>query len=103
MYYTIAKSLSNQHFKRQLGVTKKLFEQMVTPLKPAWRAAPTLGTKFKLYLCLGSPTIAQRFQLRVSTFILLPLSRAYKMKAIRGFRSAITIVNCPSRNLGSTS
>jgi len=40
MNYTIAQTLSLEHFKRRFGVHRETFNQMVKALKPVWR--PTL-------------------------------------------------------------
>jgi hypothetical protein len=50
MDYTIAQSLSNKHFKRRFGVTRKTFNEMVTVLAEGWRTASTPGAKPKLCL-----------------------------------------------------
>jgi hypothetical protein len=50
MNYTIAQTLSPQHFKRRFGVQPKTFKQIVNTLKPLWRTAPKPGTKPKLVL-----------------------------------------------------
>jgi hypothetical protein len=50
MDYTIAQSLSNQHFKRRFGVTRKTFNHMLETLTPEWRPVPTPGAQPKLAL-----------------------------------------------------
>jgi len=50
MDYTIAQSLSNKHFKRRFGVTRKTFKQILETLTPDWRPVPMPGAKPKLWL-----------------------------------------------------
>ena len=50
MNYTIARTLSSEHFKRRFGIHRETFKQMVKALKPQWRPAPQPGTKPKLEL-----------------------------------------------------
>lgn len=50
MNYTIAQTLSIEHFKRRFGIYKDTFKLMVHTLKPHWRAAPKPGAKPKLGL-----------------------------------------------------
>ena len=47
MNYTIAQTLSPEHFKRRFGVHRATFKQMVKALKPQWRATPKPGAKPK--------------------------------------------------------
>ena len=49
MNYTIAQTLSPQHFKRRFGVQPTTFKQIVNTL-PLWRTAPKPGAKPKLTL-----------------------------------------------------
>ncbi len=48
MNYTIAQTLSSEHFKRRFGVHKETFKLMVNTLKPHWRTIPKPGAKPKL-------------------------------------------------------
>lgn len=48
MNYTIAQTLTPEHFKRRFGVQHKTFKQMVNTLKPLWRPVPKPGAKPKL-------------------------------------------------------
>lgn len=50
MNYTIAQTLSPQHFKRRFGVHPKTFKQIINTLKPLWRATAKPGAKPKLVL-----------------------------------------------------
>jgi len=50
MNYTIAPTLSSEHFKRRFGVQLKTFKQMIAVLKPLWRPLPKPGAKPKLKL-----------------------------------------------------
>jgi hypothetical protein len=50
MNYTIAQTLSPEHFKRRFGVQLKTFKQIVNTLKPRWRALPKPGARPKLAL-----------------------------------------------------
>lgn len=50
MNYTIAQTLSPQHFKRRFGVQPKTFKQMVNTLEPLWRPLPQPGATPKLGL-----------------------------------------------------
>ena len=47
MNYTIAQTLSPQHFKRRFGVERETFKHMLKGLKPKWRPRPKPGTKPK--------------------------------------------------------
>lgn len=50
MNYTIAQTLSPEHFKRRFGVQPQTFKQIVNTLKPLWRPVPKPGAKPKLVL-----------------------------------------------------
>ena len=50
MNYTIAQTLSSEHFKRRFGIHRATFKQIVKALKPEWRATPKPGAKPKLEL-----------------------------------------------------
>lgn len=50
MNYTIAQTLTPEHFKRRFGVQLKTFKQIVNTLKPLWRPVPKPGAKPKLAL-----------------------------------------------------
>lgn len=48
MNYTVAQTLSREHFKRRFGVHRETFKRMVKVLQPQWRATPKPGKKPKL-------------------------------------------------------
>jgi len=48
MNYTIAQTLSSEHFKRRFGIHRATFKQIVNVLKPQWRPTPKPGAKPKL-------------------------------------------------------
>jgi len=50
MNYTIAQSLSPEHFKRRFGIHRATLKQMIKVLKPEWRASAKPGAKPKLDL-----------------------------------------------------
>jgi hypothetical protein len=50
MNYTIAQTLSPEHFKRRFGIQPETLKQIVQALKSEWRATPKLGAKPKLGL-----------------------------------------------------
>ncbi len=50
MNYTIAQTLSSNHFKRRFGIHRETWKQIVKSLKPEWRATPKPGVKPKLGL-----------------------------------------------------
>jgi hypothetical protein len=50
MNYTIAQTLSGDHFKRRFGIQRDTFKVIVKALKPEWRATPKPGAKLKLEL-----------------------------------------------------
>ena len=50
MNYTIAQTLSPEHFKRRFGIHRETLKQIVQALKPEWRATPQPGAKPKLGL-----------------------------------------------------
>jgi hypothetical protein len=50
MNYTIAQTLSPEHFKRRFGVQRETFKALVKALKPEWRPRPKPGAKPKLGL-----------------------------------------------------
>lgn len=50
MNYTIAQTLSHEHFKRRFGVHRRTFEQILKALRPVWRPQPKPGAKPKLEL-----------------------------------------------------
>lgn len=45
MNYTIAQTLSPEHFKRRFGIHRATFKEMVKVLKPQWRPTPKPGAK----------------------------------------------------------
>jgi hypothetical protein len=50
MNYTVAQTLSLEHFKRRFGIHRATFKQMVKALKPQWRVTPKPGAQPKLGL-----------------------------------------------------
>lgn len=50
MNYTIAQTLSPEHFKRRFGIHRTTFKQIVKALKPEWRPTSKPGAKPKLEL-----------------------------------------------------
>ncbi len=50
MNYTIAQTLSPQHFKRRFGIQPQTFKQIINTLTPCWRARARPGAKPKLGL-----------------------------------------------------
>jgi hypothetical protein len=50
MNYTIAQTLSSEHFKRRFGIHQATFKRIVKALKPQWRPTPKPGAKPKLDL-----------------------------------------------------
>lgn len=50
MNYTVAQTLSLEHFKRRFGIHRATFKQLVKALKPKWRDTPRPGTQPKLRL-----------------------------------------------------
>ncbi|MCY7276349.1 MAG: IS5 family transposase [Phormidesmis sp. CAN_BIN44] len=50
MNYTIAQTLSSEHFKRRFGIHQATFKRIVKALKPQWRPTPKPGAKPKLEL-----------------------------------------------------
>jgi hypothetical protein len=50
MNYTIAQTLSPDHFKRRFGVQRETFKALVKALRPLWRPTPKPGAKPKLVL-----------------------------------------------------
>lgn len=50
MNYTLAPSLSSEHFKRRFGIQRVTFKVLVKALQPLWRPTPKPGAKPKLGL-----------------------------------------------------